>query len=152
MSVKSEIRNTVYNVINDLGYYNSIINYPFDNSVWETLKFPTCVFELKETNCEFRNKFLVTSLNLEMELWIEIKEGMSTLFTTADDVDSILFTAFILSCKDRINGLGKYIQDFNRINVEYLQPDNQFLVIKVIYTIKFLTKDSDLSTNILNRN
>jgi len=148
MSIKSEIRDIVYVMLENMDYYNSIINYPFDNSEFETLKFPACLFELTENNCENRNRVLNISITLDFELWIEITEALKeNIYKSADAVDSALYTAVISSAGDRVNGLGKYIQKIERGNVEYLSPDHQFIVIKVSYPINFLTKYTDLTTN-----
>ena len=148
MSIKTSIRDTIELLLTDLKYYKSIKLYPFDTFTLDDLNFPACIYEIVEKDSNTRNRLLDTTIDVEFELWLQKPEAeKSRPFALCDTVDSLLFNAIINSLKDKVIGLGQYIQKFKMNPPIYLVPNDVNLVVTIIYTFDYFTSSDSLLTN-----
>jgi len=143
LPIITEIKNKIDVAINTVAEVENVFAFPFLSTIFETLSYPAVLIFMEPTDWNDKNQLEHNLVNANIEVWYEVSGDEETLSNEGERLEALVHKAIFTSCRDKVNGLAKNIQRITKIPPDYQFPQDGLGVVKMQYTIHYLTTWGD---------
>lgn len=137
--ILTTIKGLFRTAIDTVAEIESILAFPFLQTKLEVLDFPAALLYLEPVDWEFRNRLERNVLNVNIELWYKVSDDIETLCNEGEELEALVHQAIFISIANKETGLGKYIQNIEKIPPDHNFPQDGYGLVKMQYKVDFLT-------------